>query len=72
MPPPEPPPVVDGAIVVPNTFWTAVDPTAYEGGRPPTITRIAQIVCPCCGYRAFADASFEYGPLPAELTATTL
>ena len=27
---------------------------------------------PCCGYRALADASFEYGPLPAELTAAIL
>jgi NADH-quinone oxidoreductase subunit B len=30
-------------IVVPNTVWTPADPTAYFGGRPPTITHLAQL-----------------------------
>jgi NADH-quinone oxidoreductase subunit B len=30
-------------IVVPNTLWSAVDPTAYFGGRPPTINHLAQL-----------------------------
>jgi NADH-quinone oxidoreductase subunit B len=30
-------------IVVPNTLWTAADPTAYFGGRAPTITHLAQL-----------------------------
>ena len=30
-------------IVVPNTLWQAADPTAYGGGRPPTITHLAEL-----------------------------
>jgi NADH-quinone oxidoreductase subunit B len=30
-------------IVVPNTQWQAADPTAYGGGRPPTITHLAEL-----------------------------
>lgn len=30
-------------IVLPNTAWSAGDPTAYNGGRPPTITHLAQL-----------------------------
>jgi NADH-quinone oxidoreductase subunit B len=34
---------VASPIVVPNTQWQAVDPTAYGGGRPPTITHLAEL-----------------------------
>jgi len=30
-------------IVVPNTLWQPADPTAYGGGRPPTITHLAEM-----------------------------
>jgi NADH-quinone oxidoreductase subunit B len=30
-------------IVVPNTTWAPVDPTAYYGNRPPTITHLAEL-----------------------------
>ncbi len=30
-------------IVVPNTVWQAQDPTAYGGGKPPTITHLAEL-----------------------------
>lgn len=30
-------------IVVPNTAWVAADPAAYNGGKPPTITHLAQL-----------------------------
>ena len=30
-------------IVVPNTAWTAADPTAYNGGRRPTIAHLAEL-----------------------------
>jgi NADH-quinone oxidoreductase subunit B len=33
----------DGPIVVPNTFWSAADPSAYGGGRPPTVTYLAEL-----------------------------
>jgi NADH-quinone oxidoreductase subunit B len=30
-------------IVVPNTLWSAADPAAYGGGRPPEITHLAEL-----------------------------
>jgi NADH-quinone oxidoreductase subunit B len=30
-------------IIVPNTQWLSADPTAYGGGRPPTITHLAEL-----------------------------
>jgi NADH-quinone oxidoreductase subunit B len=30
-------------IIVPNTIWRPADPTAYGGGRPPTITHLAEL-----------------------------
>ena len=30
-------------IVVPNTAWSAADPAAYNGGRAPTITHLAEL-----------------------------
>jgi NADH-quinone oxidoreductase subunit B len=30
-------------IIVANTLWSAADPTAYFGGRAPTITHLAQL-----------------------------
>ena len=33
----------ESPIVVPNTLWQAADPTAYGGGRPPTITHLAEL-----------------------------
>jgi NADH-quinone oxidoreductase subunit B len=30
-------------IVVPNSVWQPADPTAYGGGRPPTITHLAEL-----------------------------
>jgi hypothetical protein len=35
-------------------------------------THTSENAAPQCSYRALADASFEYRPLPAELTAATL
>ncbi len=30
-------------ITVPNTLWSAADPAAYGGGKPPEITHLAQV-----------------------------
>ena len=30
-------------IIVPNTVWTSSDPAAYDGGRPATITHLADL-----------------------------
>ena len=30
-------------IIVPNTVWTSADPAAYDGGRPATITHLAEL-----------------------------
>jgi NADH-quinone oxidoreductase subunit B len=30
-------------IVVPNTFWSAADPAAYDGGQPPRITHLREM-----------------------------
>ena len=30
-------------IIVPNTQWPPADPSAYDGGRPPTITHLAEL-----------------------------
>jgi NADH-quinone oxidoreductase subunit B len=30
-------------IIVPNTQWMSADPAAYNGGKPPTITHLAEL-----------------------------
>ncbi len=39
----EPDGSVDRPLVVANTLWSAVDPAAYDGGRPPTITHLREL-----------------------------
>jgi NADH-quinone oxidoreductase subunit B len=34
---------VDRPLVVANTLWSAADPAAYDGGRPPTITHLREM-----------------------------
>ena len=39
----EPDGSVDRPLVVANTLWSAADPAAYDGGRPPTITHLREL-----------------------------
>ncbi len=34
---------VDRPLVVANTLWSAADPAAYDGGRPPAITHLREM-----------------------------
>jgi len=47
-------------IVVPNTLWRSVDPAAYEGDQPTTITHLAELEASGAGRRD--DARWS-GPL---------
>jgi len=61
-----------------STFWNPARsgrrPGVEATTRPESIERSStpDNAARRFGYRALADASFEYGPLPAELTAATL
>jgi len=56
-------------ILVANTFWESVNPSAYDGGRPPDITHLAQFEASGRGQRDDArwSGALEVIPTKADL-----
>ena len=57
------------AIVVPNTLWTAADPSAYSGGLPSDITHLAEFEASGLGRRDDArwSGALEFIPTKADV-----